>query len=406
MADTNQTITSKIHDLESTLTTLQNEKKAHQQTVTHQQKEIEKITAMSSHLQEQLKEKEQKIHTLQDTDHLMNATLKELQSKIRDLEKETQARDIIISDLRKEIETTQDDTKDESTDLNTPFPAQETQDIEWPKILLGNKLVSEHMLQRALEFEKKYKGNILKFLFVNREINERSLVECVSSKCNVIYFPLVSFDIQDELIELFPSELAQEYWVLPVDRISNSLTVIMVDPFDKEAIEKIEKVTGYTVQTHLGLFSEIATKIQNIYKVNIQGLDAEGNRVSPLFINTEAYKGRERRRAVRFTKKFPLRAADEDHVILSSTENICWDGLSFKLDHQLKMYSTITIQVGTLESGDEKLGHLPLAVVAQVTRNTPHQDNSFMVGVKFIKTPKDDLSYIIDSISKKISEED
>ena len=67
--------------------------------------------------------------------------------------------------------------------------------------------------------------------------------------------------------------------------------VVMVDPFDNEAIRKIESASGCMVQAYVGLLSEVADKIRKLYKVNIRGLDSKGNLVSPIFIKTSRIIG-------------------------------------------------------------------------------------------------------------------
>jgi len=322
----------------------------------------------------------------------MNAKFKKTLLQIQGLERERQAQSILMAERKKEGE---DKLKGESAAQEKEALQQEKKDQETRlgKVLLEKKLITRASLKRALKFQKKYEGNLLRFLFINRDINENQLAERFSVE--VPYLPLGTYEILDKTIELLPSALVEKYWVLPVDKLGSHIIVVMVDPFDTEAIKEIEELTNCTVQVYLGLFSEIAEKIQHFYKVNIRGLDAEGSLVSPLFIEEEAYKGRERRRAVRFKTGLALRIAEDEHLTASTAENISWDGLSFELDHELPIYSMLTIELSMPKSEDEEANQVPVAAVAQVTRATALENNKFMIGVKLLKMPKEDLGVII-----------
>jgi hypothetical protein len=154
------------------------------------------------------------------------------------------------------------------------------------------------------------------------------------------------------------------------------------------------------VRAYVSLFSEIAKKIQDLYKLNIQGVDAEGNPTSPLFINAADYKGRERRKAVRFKARLPVRIADDDFVSATTTEDISWGGLSFKLDRELPIDSILAIQLGMPASENNKTPELTIPGVAQVRRSTPAADNTFMIGVKLLKIPHEDIHIIIKRVSE------
>ena len=61
------------------------------------------------------------------------------------------------------------------------------------KVLLEHNLVAKRILDKAINFEKKYDIDMLKFLFVNREINENKLTECLADEFKIPYFPLGIF---------------------------------------------------------------------------------------------------------------------------------------------------------------------------------------------------------------------
>ncbi|KPK96956.1 MAG: hypothetical protein AMJ95_11670, partial [Omnitrophica WOR_2 bacterium SM23_72] len=326
------------------------------------------------------------------------------QSRIQGLERERQAQAVIIAGLKKEHQDQISQAVEAESavqEMNELDEERENKETKLQDVLLENKLITQGALEKARDFQKKYGGNLLQFLFVNRQLNENLLVECLCDKFAVPYLPLGTYEISKDIAQLVPIELAEKYWVLPVDRAENDLMLVMVDPFDNTAIKEIEGLTGCSVKVYIGLLSEIAEKIRRLYKVNIRGLNAEGDLVSPLFIKTAYYKGRERRRAVRFKTELALKIVHDNHVAESTTEDICWDGLSFKLDRELPIYSTVTIQISNPESDDGKENRLPIMGLAQVKRVTPLESGNFMIGAKFLKIPQEDIHTIIEHASEK-----
>lgn len=405
LEESNKDMGKKLKELEANLNKLNREKQENQKTISSQQQELTETKTRKSEvlsLQDGLKEKEQLTKTLLDANNTLSEDLKKAQSFIQELEKETHTQKVITSELKKEIESFKSKeeekkpVKDEKRQLDRTRRANEE---KIGTLLVDNKFITKAVLQRALDFKNKHDGNLLRFLFIGKEIDESHLAELFSSEFKIPYLPLGSYEVSHEVLDLVPIKIIQDCWVLPVDKTENHLIVAMVDPFDVETIDKIEKASGYEVQTYVGLFSEIAKKIQDFYKINIRGLDTEGNSVSPLFIKTSAYKGRERRSAVRFNTDIEMKVISDSRVSASKIENISWNGLSFKLDYELPVFSTVNIQFNLPDSRDKHATQLPTVAMAQVIRSSSAGNNKFMVGVKLVKILKDDLETVIRFVS-------
>ena len=66
------------------------------------------------------------------------------------------------------------------------------------------------------------------------------------------------FEIDESVINLIPSEVAQKYLVLPVNRTGATLTISMADPTNVFAMDDIKFMTGYNVEPVVA--SEIAIR--------------------------------------------------------------------------------------------------------------------------------------------------
>ncbi len=399
---TSQSMASRIKALELNITALEQQKDSNEKTGIRQQQELKQAAARSSKFRDLIREKEAQIKQLEEVKQSMDVKLQKTQSRIKELEKEAQTRRAIIARSPNEgasgaIKKVDNEAPAEEDVIS--LTDRKNKEAELKNLLLNSSLITEANLEKALELQENYGGSLLRSLFVNRDIDEKRLAESLSAEFDFPYLPMGNYEIPDEIVGLLPSDIVEKYWVLPVDKVGNNLMVVMVDPFDSVALKDIAKASGCRVKAYLGLFSEIAEKIKLLYKLNIQGVDAQGNVASPIFINAGEYNGRERRKAVRFKARLPLRIADDDRVAATTTEDISWGGLSFKLDRELPIDSTLALQLGMPESRDDKMQRLPIPAVAQVRRSTPLADNSFMIGVKLLKIPREDIHIIIQHVS-------
>ena len=63
------------------------------------------------------------------------------------------------------------------------------------------------------------------------------------------------------------------YWLIPIERMDDSLILVMANPLNTRAIEEVEKATGCKVQKFVGLLSEIRTALDRYYEVVIPNLE-------------------------------------------------------------------------------------------------------------------------------------
>jgi hypothetical protein len=125
-------------------------------------------------------------------------------------------------------------------------------------MLLKAGLITQPQLQEALEAQKKGGGklgfNLVKLGFVK----EDDITQLLSDQYGVPSINLRHFEIDETVINLIPSEVAQKYLVLPVNRTGATLTISMADPTNVFAMDDIKFMTGYNVEPVVA--SEIAIR--------------------------------------------------------------------------------------------------------------------------------------------------
>jgi type IV pilus assembly protein PilB len=130
--------------------------------------------------------------------------------------------------------------------------------VKLGEMLVRAGMISQEQLDEALESQKnngeKLGFNLIKLGFVK----EDDITQLLSEQYGVPSINLRHFDIDESVINLIPSEVAQKYLVLPVNRTGATLTISMADPTNVFAMDDIKFMTGYNVEPVVA--SEIAIR--------------------------------------------------------------------------------------------------------------------------------------------------
>lgn len=139
--------------------------------------------------------------------------------------------------------------------------------IKLDELLLQKGLINPEQLQEALSLQQskardKLLGQILIELgYVNKE--ELWLILAIQS--GYPYIKLSSCIIETEVLSLIPKASAERYQVFPIDKIQDILTIAMVNPLDKLALEQIHELTKYDLMVFLTTPLELTEMISRYY---------------------------------------------------------------------------------------------------------------------------------------------
>ncbi len=130
--------------------------------------------------------------------------------------------------------------------------------VKLGEMLVRAGMISQDQLDEALESQKtngeKLGFNLIKLGYVK----EDDITQLLSEQYGVPSINLRHFEIDETVINLIPSEVAQKYLVLPVNRTGATLTIAMADPTNVFAMDDIKFMTGYNVEPVVA--SEIAIR--------------------------------------------------------------------------------------------------------------------------------------------------
>ncbi len=110
-------------------------------------------------------------------------------------------------------------------------------------LLLKEGLITEEMLKKGREETKRTGFTIEKALEKLGFILPEDIVRVRAVALGLPYMDLTDYIVDTELIKLIPETFAKKYNVVPLFKISNSLSVGMVDPQDVLVIDQIRRIT-------------------------------------------------------------------------------------------------------------------------------------------------------------------
>jgi len=131
--------------------------------------------------------------------------------------------------------------------------------------LLETKLISEDHLTNALILQKKSGGKLGGILVKEGFIDDKTLLDFLSKQYGVRTVDLSGQEIDPEVVNLVPSQVAIKHRVLAIRRSGQLITLAMVDPTDIFAIDDIKFMTSYEVDPVIASEASIVDSINQYY---------------------------------------------------------------------------------------------------------------------------------------------
>ncbi len=86
---------------------------------------------------------------------------------------------------------------------------------------------------------------------------EAKILENLPRPLDIAYAELADLTVDQEILNLIPLHIATKYQIVPVEKNDQQLTVAMIDPGDREAIEVVSRQTGMKIQAKITTQSEL-----------------------------------------------------------------------------------------------------------------------------------------------------
>ncbi|MGE5279370.1 MAG: PilZ domain-containing protein, partial [Deltaproteobacteria bacterium] len=260
------------------------------------------------------------------------------------------------------------------------------------EILISHKFITKEELAKALDFQQQYGGNVTQYLLHFGYIDEKELAQCLSEQFKVPFLPLNAYTITDEAVAAIPVDIAEKYWVMPVEKMKNALVVAMIDPLDTTVVGELAEMAGMDIIPFVGLISDIVTAHQIYYYKTFSKEEAlRIMRMPAFFIDTSSYKGAERRQTIRYAACIDIRFPMHGQYVDAQTIDVSRGGFAFVTDQVLQEETVMTIEILL----PPHVSRLPISAVVQVIRCIEREKGKYQIGVKTLKIAKADTNLLV-----------
>lgn len=142
------------------------------------------------------------------------------------------------------------------------------------KIDLGNIFVksggiTKLQLKKALNVQKETGKRLEQVLQDEGVVSEDTVKELLKYRFNIVSVCLNGQNIQEDVPTLISGKLARKYTLIPFKKSNLKLLVAMADPYNFEAIDEVQMVTGLTVLPRKAEEQEILEMIECFYEPDV-----------------------------------------------------------------------------------------------------------------------------------------
>ncbi len=133
-------------------------------------------------------------------------------------------------------------------------------------LLIERGIINQQQLEEALSFQKEKGGLIGESLVELGFAKEEEIAHALTAQYGFPFLSLGNYDINLEVISLIPGRMVRQYFLMPVDKVGNSLSIAMSNPLNVNAIEDVELLSGCSVQVFVTTSSDIKKAIVKYYR--------------------------------------------------------------------------------------------------------------------------------------------
>lgn len=96
-------------------------------------------------------------------------------------------------------------------------------------------------------------------------VSDRKFAEWIAGVTNLPIVDPLRPDVIADIEGHVPAAVAREYQVVPIDVVADEMTIAIVDPLDRSAIDAIQAATGMKIHPVIGVRSHLAEMVDRFY---------------------------------------------------------------------------------------------------------------------------------------------
>ena len=91
-------------------------------------------------------------------------------------------------------------------------------------------------------------------------------IKLLSDKSRAAFLPFDRYDVDMDLLRGFPAEVCRRWCVAPFDRMSKSILVATVNPFNQQAAKELSEATSHRLLWYLTTPAELVQTIRKAFR--------------------------------------------------------------------------------------------------------------------------------------------
>ena len=123
--------------------------------------------------------------------------------------------------------------------------------------LVHKGLITQEQLQTALDKQKLTGSFLGELLVADGILTEMQAIEALSEQIGLPFVDIESYEIEPEVLTLFPEKFLRENVVIPLFKTNNTVTVAMADPIDLRTVDRMRFLTHCEIEPMFGVPSAI-----------------------------------------------------------------------------------------------------------------------------------------------------
>jgi len=138
-------------------------------------------------------------------------------------------------------------------------------DNQMAKILLQRGKLSKKDCDELLRLQQKSGKPLLELLRERKILDESEVVRILSEELKIPSLRLSAYQVDPEVIKLFPREIAERHQAVPIARVGSFLTLATSKPLNLLAMDEMEGLTKCKIRLVLATSTEVQEALANYY---------------------------------------------------------------------------------------------------------------------------------------------
>lgn len=133
------------------------------------------------------------------------------------------------------------------------------------ELLIERGVITKAQLDKAIQLQKEKGGLLGQVLVILGYAKEEEIAQALTVQYGFPYLPLENYELNRNITQLIPENVARQYALIGVDKIGDTLTVAMANPLNIKAIEDIELLSKCSVQVFVSTLTDVNNAINKLY---------------------------------------------------------------------------------------------------------------------------------------------